>query len=258
MIYKNMDKEASILYSRFIDLSNQCQTKNQIVCTEFLNVYEQTIFQQFAEQNRYLQYVLAGGYELAERKVVCFLPVWETVETFLNFPFRVLHIFPKSSRFGQVCTHRDYLGALMSLGLDRNRFGDIIVNEKEAFVVCKEEIVDYVCENLVQVCHTNVLCQKSDFENLQVNFHYQTVTGTVASLRLDCVIALVFRLSRGKVIDALRAEKIFVNGRIASHPDYLVKEGDILSLRNHGKCKFISAGSRTRKGREAVTLYKYM
>jgi RNA-binding protein YlmH len=258
MDYKDMDKETSILFARFADLFHQCETKNQIVCTEFLSVYEQTIFQQFAEQNKHVQYELTGGYELAERKIVCFLPVWEDVETFSDFPFRVIRISPKCSRFVQECTHRDYLGALMSLGLERNRFGDVIVHDHEAFVVCKEEILSYVCKNLRQVRHMFVVCRESDFENLQFRFQYQTLTGTVASLRLDCIIAFAFRLSRGKVIDALRAEKIFINGRVALHPDYLVKEGDILSLRNYGKCKFISVDSRTKKGREVVTLYKYV
>jgi RNA-binding protein YlmH len=253
-----MNKEEQILINRFSDLQKQAFYKNMPVTTDFLSLYEQTIFAMFIAKNPEVFYVTDGGYELAERKIVCFLPVWANKEDYNPKSFlKCARIDFTAPKYADSCTHRDYLGSIMNLGMERAKFGDILVSEQSAYVIGLMHSIDYIKEQLTMVKHSNVTVCEVDFEEMKQTLKFDEITGTVSSLRLDSVVGLAFRISRGKAVDAIRAEKIFVNGREMTQPDYKIKPGDILSFRGVGKAVFKEYLSHTKKDREAIKIWRY-
>ena len=90
--------------------------------------------------------MLTGGYEPAERKIVCFLPSYE--EETMEPPIRILEVKPVSPRFAEALTHRDYLGALMNLGIERSMLGDIVINEDGCFIFCLDRMAEYISNEI--------------------------------------------------------------------------------------------------------------
>ena len=196
-----------------------------------------------------------GGYSTAERKIVCFLPM-ESEEYIL--PVKAIKIAPVNIKFAEKCTHRDFLGSIMNLGIDRSKLGDLIVKDGVCYALCVNNIYNYVFENVVTVRHTKVICSEYKMEDIEGNISFETVKGTVASVRLDSVLAVAFKESREHMKNYICAEKVFINGKCVSRPDASMQEGDIISVRGIGKFQFDSVGNETRKGRLYIKIKKYI
>ena len=249
-----MEKEEQIFRNRIQELAGNAYRRDVPVHTDFLTLNEQTIFQTIAGSRPPVRYALAGGYEAAERKVVCFLPSYE--EVLWEPPFECLRISPLNAKFAEALTHRDYLGAIMNLGVERSVMGDILVHGTEAYVFVLKEMSRYLAENLVSVRHTSVSVTPCEAVSVPAP-EYDEITGSVSSLRIDSIAALAGRLSRAKAVSLIEGEKVFLNGRLVLSASQPVHEGDILSIRGIGKFSFAGEGSQTKKGRTMVTLRQY-
>lgn len=250
-----MNKEENILYKRFIELANTCYYRSMPVFSDFLDLNEQTVFLNSTRELPPVKYVLDGGYSMAERKVVCFLPM-EMKDYVL--PVKAMKIEPANIKFAEKCTHRDFLGSIMNLGIDRCKIGDLIVNDGVCYVLCTEGIFDYISGQLVTVRHTKITCSEYDIGSIEGNINFEAVNGTVASVRLDSVLTVVFKESREHMKKYICSEKVFVNGKCIVRPDYFLQEGDIVSVRGIGKFRFDSVGNETRKGRVYIRANKYI
>ena len=109
-----MEKEELLFRKRIQELSRLSYERDIPVHTDFLNLNEQTIFFSLISSLSPAKYQLAGGYEMAERKVVCFLPSYEEEQT--EYPFVCLSAKPVNPRFAEELSHRDYLGTLYASG----------------------------------------------------------------------------------------------------------------------------------------------
>lgn len=250
-----MDKEEQLFRKRIQELASVCYQRDVPVHTDFLNFHEQTIFHSLVQTLPPVSYVMTGGYEMAERKVVCFLPSYE--EELVSAPFCFLRLVPVNKKFAEKLSHRDFLGALMSLGIERSKIGDILVNETECYILCMEELAEYVKDSLNSVRHTNfqiTICQP---EEIHFEPKFETVSGSVASLRLDAVLAAAWSQSRGKMVPYIEGEKVFVNGCLVTSNSYQLKEGDIVSVRGFGKFIYRGVQNQTKKGRLFVVLDRY-
>ena len=197
-----------------------------------------------------------GGRENADRCVVRF----GNPESFgyeVDFPIVCINIRPLNEKFADALSHRDFLGALMNLGIDRSTLGDIMVSEKEAYVFCLDSIAEYICENLSFVKHTSVICKVveniSDIrEEAPAEMNVQ-----VASERVDAVLSKVLNISRGDCLDLFKAGKVYLNGRLCENNSKAVKSGDVVNARGYGK--FIISGemTTTRKGKLNVKILRY-
>ena len=118
-------------------------------------------------------------------------------------------------KFADELSHRDFLGALMNLGIKRELLGDIIVKDNCGYILCLEHIAPYICENLERVRHTSVKCEKSNLPNDLKNEPEPTEI-FAASKRIDVVIAAVYNLSRNETSKLIKAEKVFVNSRLVT------------------------------------------
>lgn len=225
------------------------------VHTDFLNLNEQTIFQTISGTLPPVRYELTGGFLASERKVVCFLASYE--EEIGELPFDCLKVEPVNAKFAEALGHRDYLGAIMNLGIERAMIGDIVIKDQAAYVFVLKKMSPYLLEHLISVRHTSVTASLCEEAGEILKPEYEEICGSVSSVRLDAIVALAGRLSRTKAAELIAAEKVFLNGRVELSPAKGLKEEEILSIRGIGKFRFAGAGGQTKKGRTIVTLLKY-
>lgn len=154
--------------------------------------------------------------------------------------------------------HRDYLGALMALGLRREKFSDLVIQTDCCLIPTVAELCDYVSENLSQVAGNGVTVDRAEEEELRAAHRFEDQEVTLASLRLDCLVAEVSRLSRQKADGLISSGKVFVNYRQAEQKSGLLKAGDVLSLRGYGKYRLGEVLGQTRKGNLRLRLLKYL
>lgn len=250
-----MEKEEQLLRKRIQELAQMAYSRDVPVHTDFLNLNEQTIFHSISGSLPPAKYEITGGHEIAERKVVCFLPSYE--EVLAEPPFDCLKISPVNAKFSDELNHRDYLGALMNLGIEREMTGDILISGQDAYVFVMKPMTEYIMDNLFTIRHTSVRavpCEES-FEIPSPEF--EEITGSISSVRLDSVTALCGRLSRGKAALLIESEKVSVNGQVIISASKMLKDGDVLSIRGLGKFRFAGAKGETKKGRTIVTVWKY-
>ena len=188
-----MEKEEQLFKKRIQELAENAYSRDIPLHTDFLTLAEQTVFQNMSATLPPVKFVLSGGFPMSERKVLCFLASYE--EELYAPPFVCLKIAPANRRFAEELTHRDYLGVIMNLGIERSMIGDIVLQEGNAWVFVMEKMSRYLAENLTMIRHTSVITEiTSDFSDLPEP-ETEEVSGTVSSVRLDSVVALCARLS---------------------------------------------------------------
>lgn len=232
-----------------------CYRRSIPVATDFLDLNRQNIFHTAIKDMPPVIRKEMGGYDLAERKLVLFLP-YEGYP--YRLPYDILRIAPIQPRFAEELGHRDYLGALLHLGIAREKLGDLIVADDGAYVFCVSSIAGYIAENLSQIKHTTVRTKIVPDLEFDCQPRFEEIQGTVASLRLDAVISLGFGRSRGRLISCIEEGRTAVNGRVITTNAYSLKPEDLISVRGLGRLQFVRAVSETRKGRINVLLRKYI
>jgi RNA-binding protein YlmH len=241
-----MNETESFLVKRFTDLSRQANRKGIVTFSDFLSLSEQTILQQ-NRQKLETGFQVYGGYEYAERQMVAFIPdalfyEWE-------YPFTAVRIRPAYPKFAEQLTHRDVLGALMSLGIERSKIGDLIVNEEQMLFFAKKDILPYIQDQLSSIRHTVVTLEPAESEEITYTPKMEHRESIVTSNRMDAVLAAICHLSRSGALDLIREGKIFVNGADCLHNTYYCKPGDLLSIRGFGKVRFGETLGVTKKDR---------
>ena len=250
-----MEKEEQLFRKRVQELADTCFRRDVPTNTDFLNLSEQTIFHSISGILPPVKFVLSGGFELSERQVVCFLPSY--VDELYELPYECLKISPLNRKFAEDLSHRDYLGAIMNLGIERSLLGDIVMKDGDAYVFILKKMSKYIQESLTTIRHTTVVISASEDAGELLKPEFEEIQGTVSSIRLDSIVALCGRLSRTKAASYIEAEKVFVNGQIVSQVSRGLKDGDVVSIRGIGKFKFDGSGGQSKKGRTVVTLLKY-
>lgn len=238
--------EATYISKRFIDLSKQANRKGIVTFSDFISMSEQSILQQNKDKLE-SEYQMSGGYEYAERQMVAFIP--DALFYEWDYPMECIRIRPAYPKFAEKLTHRDVLGALMSLGIERSKLGDLIVNEAAMFFFAKEEIVPYILEQLTSIRHTIVTLEVSEERQIDYQPRFEEKEAIVTSIRLDAVIAAICNISRSASLRMIQEGKVFVNGAESLHNTYYCKQGDLLSIRGFGKVRFGDTLGVTKKDR---------
>ena len=251
-----MTKEEQQLEQHFRDLARTAYQRGIPVFSDFLNLNELNIFQSVRREFSYLETESFGGYELAERQIAVFRP--EAPVFYADYPVKCLKITPLNAKFAEDLNHRDYLGAVLNLGIDRVCLGDILVEEDAAYLFCLERMADFIRDNLIRIRHTSVYVEQVEAENFHYEPKYKEVSGTVASVRLDKLLALAFNASRSSLTGLIEGGKVFVNGKLVTSNGYEPKEGDLISVRGMGRFRFRETGGQSKKGREYVILWRYI
>ena len=175
-----------------------------------------------------------------------------------TYPVRAVHVSPVNKRFAEELSHRDYLGSLMNLGIDRCKLGDILVWEEGAVIFAKEEICGYIADNLTRIRHTSVNTSVQETEDITYTPRYEKLRGTVPSVRLDTVLSVCYPMSRSRLVPLIESGKVFVNGKLITSNGYHLKDGDIISVRGTGRVVYDGILSETKKGRYLISVRKYI
>lgn len=242
-----------LLKKRVAELRKRAEFSYRTEFTDFLTLSEIETAKTVLAGANYLFY---GGMPDTERKMLCIAHEDITIIP-ERFPICGIRITPKSMKFSEDFSHRDVLGSVLGLSLERSVIGDIFVKEKEAYLLCAERIAEFLTEQLQQIRHTNVVCRNTGLENSGFAKEFQTFSRTVSAVRIDSVAAAAFGVSRSSAASAVSAGKVFINGREIISPSILVKEQDVISFRGQGKAKLKEIGGLTKKGRITVTLERY-
>ena len=256
MAQDNKDKEMQQWKNRLRELADKSFQQGVFTFTDFLGLSEQDIFWREEAELRYAGYHLWGGCENADRIVIRFGSVDELGYE-VSFPIVCIHIQPLAQKFADELSHRDFLGALMNLGIERSILGDIKVGEKQAYLFCLDSMAEFICENLVQVKHTHVKCTiTKEYQNVPQE-EPAPVSIQVQSLRVDAVLAKVYNMSREKSLELFRAGKVYVDGRLCENNSRQLKVGETVNARGYGKFILTGEPRETRKGRLAVEAAVY-
>jgi len=238
---------------RITELRKRAEFSYRTEFTDFLTLSEIELAKSVLHGANYMFY---GGLTDTERSMLCVAQ--EDIEiTPELFPICGVLIQPKNVKFAEAFNHRDVLGSVLGLGLERDVIGDIFIREKEAYLLCTERIASFLTEQLTQVRHTNVVCKISETEEQEFQKEYQAVSKTVSAVRIDTIAASAFGISRSSAASAVTAGKVFINGREITTPSTGVKEGDVISFRGLGKARLNEVGGLTKKGRITVSLERY-
>lgn len=250
------EKELQQLRKRLAELSRKSYEHNIYTWTGFLSMAEQDIFYGMPAEEKGTDYRLSGGRKDCERRMLRFGSP-ESLGYEEDFPIVCLAVKPLMEKFADALTHRDFLGALMNLGIDRSAVGDIFLEGKAAYVFCTEKIAPYIMENLNKVKHTNVKCILADAEKELPVKEPEEVCFIVASERADGIIAKIFNLSRNRSLELFRGKKVYVNGRLKENSSYGLKSGDMVSVRGYGRFLYYGAGRETKKEKWNVSAGLY-
>jgi len=238
-----------------LDLLRKSERTGTWQYSAFLSPAEQDDLLRCPEAAGY-PFTLYGGQETAERKIL--MAGEETEYGPPDPPVSVIAVRPKSDRYAEELTHRDYLGAVLGLGIERSLIGDIVIREKRAWFFCLSSAADMIAASLDQVRRTAVIAEQAAPDVPELTPRFASLRLNVSSERLDAVAAAFAGLSRGQAEKLFAAEKVFVNGRMTEDRSSRLKEGDVLSLRGFGKAVYDGIERETRKNRLWVCLRKYI
>jgi len=250
-----MQKEEQILIRHLIDLSRTSYHQQIKTYSEFLNLNEIHLFEDNIKDFEIFNYEIDGGYKGAER---CLISFFDKYSVDVPSPIVCLKIQPVSQRFSDCLTHRDVLGAVLHLGIERNQIGDILINDNISYLFCMAGISDFMMQNLLKVKHTKVNVSIYDANGIEASIQYKVRQGTVASIRLDAVISLAFSLSRSKAVTYITSGRVYINGRLMESSSHILKDNDIISIRGLGKFKFENTKTKSKKNNFVIKTHIYI
>ena len=248
-----MTSTNDVILRHLLDLCRKSEKTGSWQYSGFLSLAEQDDFLRSKESAGF-SFLLAGGYENAERKILAAGNEAEMGSA--DLPVSVIAVKPKSEKYAEELTHRDYLGAVLGLGIERSLIGDILVRDRRAWFFCLRSAADMIVSSLDQVRRTAVTAEIISAEVPELQPRYAPLRLNVSSERLDAVIAAFANLSRGQTDKLFAADKVFVNGRMVTDRSARPKEGDTFSVRGFGKAVYDGIEYETKKSRYMVRIRK--
>lgn len=247
----HINPDEKILLAHLCDLERIAEHGKKPCFSRFLDPKELALIK--ANLRPRQPFMLWGGYDDSERKMIGFFPDFIEPEASF-FPVTALRIVSR-----EPLGHRTILGSVMGLGIERNLIGDVAMEEGGAVLFACSSIADYIQMNLTKAGRAGVKLSPATPESLQILPRaWEPICGTVASLRLDCVLGLLTGASRSSAEDMLKRELVLVNHTLCKKGSTLLCEGDVLSVRGFGRAEFSELGGETRKGRMKIVLKKYI
>lgn len=239
------------LIKRAEDLRDRCERSCSITNSLFLTPAEQYALSKWASRAADCKMLLKGGAEGSERNAAFFLPFYMAEGDLDESEY--IRCIKVTAGFGQP-GHRDYMGAVLGLGIKREWLGDILVSEGTAHIFCLSSVAEHLLASLDKVGRFGVKTKEIPLsEAPAVKREVKEVTFSVMSLRLDAVTAGMFNLSRTSAAAMIAAGEVSLNYSECLKCDAQLQPGDIISLRGHGKGSLATIGGQSRKGRTFVT-----
>ena len=248
--------EDRLLLAKLWDKINAGIRKNIPSNTGFLSPREQELARYlFGEPEGLYAF---GGWEEAERKMLVYLPEYLTEDALWeeDGPCACL----RATFFqGDSLSHRDFLGALMAAGIARETLGDICVGKGSCDFFVTSEIAPYILQNFTSAGRTKLRLERIPLKEAAIpEPEVKEIRDTLASLRLDSVIASGFRIGRSLAAQYVSAGKAAIDGLPCEKPDKAVTEGMKISVRGLGKLRLAAVNGKTKKDRISVVIHRYV
>ena len=252
-----MTADLELTKRRFIELGRKSFNSGIFTFTDFLGLAEQSAFNEIKKELRGVHYEAFGGAEGAERVIIRFGSEDELGYS-LPYPISVIKAEPLSPKYADKLTHRDFLGAILNLGIERDTLGDIVIIDNVGYIFALENIAGYIADGLTKVKRTDVSAKIVD--SLPDGDLYRTERRTVqiSGERLDAVIAKVFSLSREDAQLLFKKRLVFAYGRQIDSTSYTPQENEKISVRGHGRFIYIGQQSLSKKGKLNVAVDVYI
>lgn len=250
-----MNQESQKFQKKIRRLEEASWQESRFVFTDFLNEAEYSDVLSLGTPACGMQ--AFGGYEGAGRIMIRFGDP-EVLGYEEPFPITILCVRPLMEKFSDDLTHRDYLGAILNLGIERRVIGDILIDGSTGYVMCMSHMADYLSENLTRIKHTSVRTEPAASlpDSLKSELSMQEIQ--TGSARVDAVIAQVYRLSRSKAQELLHSGLVFINGRSVQSVSVQLQEKDEVSVRHHGKFRYFGPVRKTRRGNLCIRIGRYV
>ncbi len=251
-----MTDDTLLLKKRFLELAEKSYNCGIFLFTDFLGLAEQSAFAEIKRDLKGISYEAFGGAAGAERVIIRFGSA-EELGYSLPFPISIIRIEPLSQKYADKLTHRDFLGAILNLGIERDTLGDIVIIDNVGYLFALDDIADYIADSLTKVKRTDVkatVVSEIPEGQLYRTEHKQI---QISSERLDAVIARVFSLSREDAQSLFKKRLVFISGKCTENTSYVPRENDIVSVRGHGRFIYLGQRSLSKKGKinAAVEVY---
>ena len=245
-----------VLLGHVLDKYEQCRQRNLPTNTAFLSPAEaQSARDLLRAAAVHEGFALLGGYEGAERRMLFFLPDWQEEADTADAMAFLRALWHESER----PTHRDLLGSLMALGVERETLGDILVSEGSADLIVSAAVAPYLLDNWTGAGRTALRLARIGADELLVpERRVKEIRDTVLTLRLDAVTAAGFSMSRTKAAELIAAGRVQKNHREVTKGDAPVARGDVISVRGLGKFEVTEVGGLSKKGRTGLLLRRYL
>lgn len=254
----NLTKEDILFKNRITELAERSYSKGIYTFTDFLTLSEQSMCFDMMREISYAAPSFFGGADFCERRILRFGSE-DSLGYEQPYPIVVVAVSPAALEFAAKLTHRDFLGAVLNLGIDRSVIGDIAIDTdmNTAYIFCLYGMSEYICENLKRVKHDNVTCSLiDDLTSLPDGIEPKLLRKSlsVASERVDAVISAAYNISRGDSSDAVKAGLVYVNQKLSTSASDNLKEGDLVSVRGKGRFVYLGVNYVSRKGRDNICI----
>ncbi len=249
------DDELKIFLAKGIDKAVLAEKRREAAFSDFADPYKIMTLSSLVRKNFGLEARVFGGYEGAERLMAGFYPEYGEEVPFPIVPVLISY----NPAYSKKLSHRDFLGSVLGLGIDRSKIGDIITaDEGRAVVFCKESVADFVAVSLEQVGHTKVSAEiKEDISEYIKPEEIKETVKTAASERADAVLSAAFNISRAAAAEGVKAGKVFVNWAPLTSGSKRLSEGDVITLRGKGRVKLLEFSGKTKKDKLIIKFQKF-
>lgn len=244
--------------ARILDMDRTAWERDVTKHTGFLSASEQSDLLAWERELSHPDRFLSGGWPEAERRMLIWPASYEDRGELPASLIACVKACPVNAKFSDDLTHRDFLGALMNLGVERDQIGDILIKENTAYIFCAESLAGVFTNELTRVKHTEIRTEQVPLSECDIRPELSEQRVNVASERLDAVLSAVYKLPRSRAAEAIESEKVFVDGRIAAGSGQKLKEGAKVSVRGLGKFIYDGVENESRKGRLFVRIRKFI
>ena len=239
------DGEKLIKMRRILDKIEIVINNHIVQSTDFLDPYEVYLGKSILNRFHEINYIEYGGYNNSERKIIVIFPSYLELES----PEAYLSCIKAEGDLENL-SHKDYLGALLNLGIKREKVGDILVHSDHGCIIVKEEIGDFVLYNLEKIGNKNVSTMNLSFAKIEAPpVEYKEIKRFLTSLRIDLVISSAYNISRKDSMDIIKRGFVKINWEPIDKPAREVNEGDVVSVRGYGRFVLYSTEGLSKKGR---------
>ena len=255
-------QEDKILIAQILDKIEFSRQREKLECTDFLDMYQISLVKSFMKKIEFENYILYGGFEEAERKILIIYPEKyniNMIEKNYSKIMKAIRVLLNDDVKGKY-SHRNYLGGIVKVGMKREKVGDIIVFDDGADILVKEETSETLKQELGALTRfENARIEIIELQDLRKQeIKIEEINIIVPSLRLDNFVSDLARTSRSKAVQIIDSERVFINGQNETKASKQVKLGDIITIRGKGRFIVKEFCGSTRSGRTVVKIEKYV